>query len=132
MRFIPKPLCNGHGVDSHVVPPGALIAGMVKLAMMGTAERDGELVADFAAERFRLSEADVVSVGGEGATDKAWLRCDETEMILVAEAARLAEGQGALVDGRPQLGGTDRGPGERINNRVAAVAFGHTQLLVRR
>src|ERR1700690_2888278 len=100
--------------------------------MMGTAEWDGELVADLAAERFWLSEADVVGVGGEGTTDQAWLRGDVAEMILVAKATRLAEGQGALVDGRPQFGGTDCGQGKRINNRVTLVAVRHERLRVRR
>jgi hypothetical protein len=87
------------------VPPGAFIAGVVKLAMMGAAERNGKLVADLAAKRLWLGEADVVRVGGEGATDKAWLRGDVAEMLFVPDAARFAEGQGALVDRQPQFGG---------------------------
>ena len=51
------------------MPPGAFIAGVVKLTMMGAAEGDGKLVADLAAKRLWLGEADVVCVGGEGATE---------------------------------------------------------------
>ena len=52
------------------MPPSAFVADVVELAMMGAAERDRELVADFAAKRLRLGKADVVGVGGKSTTDK--------------------------------------------------------------
>ena len=91
------------------MPPGAFIAGVVKLAMVVTAERNGKLVADLPAERLWLGEADVVGVGGEGATEKAGLRGDMAEMLFVPNAARFAKGQGALVNGQPQFGGSKCG-----------------------
>ena len=72
--------------------------------MMGTAERDCELVANLAAERLGLGEADVMGVGRGGATENARLRCDVAEMVLVAEAAGFAEGERALVDPVAKLG----------------------------
>jgi len=64
VRLLPKPFGDGEGVYAHVVPPGSFVAGVVKLAMMGAAEWDGELVADLAAERLLLGKADMMRVGG--------------------------------------------------------------------
>jgi hypothetical protein len=74
------------------VPPGAFIAGAVKLAMMGAAEWDGKLVADLSAKGLRLGEAHVVGVGREGATEETGLRGDMVEMLFVPNAARFAKG----------------------------------------
>jgi hypothetical protein len=63
-RLSPEAVGDGEGVDAHVVPPSSFVAGVVKFAMMGAAERYGEFVADLASERFRLCEADVMRVGG--------------------------------------------------------------------
>ena len=86
------------------MPPGAFVADVVELAVMGTAEGDGELIADLTAESLGLGEADVMGVGRGGATENARLRCDVAEMVLVAEATGFAEGEGALVDPAPKLG----------------------------
>jgi hypothetical protein len=47
VRLIPKPFGDFQCVDVEVVPPCNLVAGLVKLSVMATAQRDGELVADF-------------------------------------------------------------------------------------
>ena len=86
------------------MPPGAFVADVVELAVMGAAEGDGELVANLAAERLGLGEADVMGVGRDRAAENAGLRCDVAEMVLVAEAAGFAEGEGALVDPVAKLG----------------------------
>ena len=72
--------------------------------MMEAAEGDGELVANLAAERLGLGEADVMRVGRDCATENTRLRCDVAEMVLVAEAAGFAEGESALVDPVAKLG----------------------------
>ena len=74
---------------------------------MGTAEGDGELVADFAAECLWLGKADVMGVGRDRATDKAALRGNMAEMVLVAKAPGFAEGERALVDPVAKLGDSD-------------------------
>ena len=43
------------------------------LAMMTTAERNCELIADFAAKRPRLRKTEMMRVGGMAAADQAWL-----------------------------------------------------------
>ena len=67
-------------------------------AVVGPAERHGELVAHLAAERARLHEAEVVGVGGLAGADQAGLLRDEPQVLLVAVAARCGDGQHALVD----------------------------------
>jgi hypothetical protein len=68
-------------------------------AMMAAAERDGELVADFAAECPALGKVQVVGVAGLAAADQAGLLRDEPEVIAVADAPWLWEGEGGFVDG---------------------------------
>jgi hypothetical protein len=99
------------------VPPGEFVANVVELAMMGAAEGDGELVADLAAERLGLGEADVVGVGRDGAAENARLRRHVAEMVLVAEATGFAEGEGALVDPATTLGGLDASEAGSIDQR---------------
>src|SRR5215831_9999021 len=65
---------------------------------MPAAERDGELVADLAAERAGLSEAQVMGVGWPAAANDTGLRGDKPKMLLVAVASRLGDCEDALVD----------------------------------
>jgi hypothetical protein len=51
--------------------------------MMDTADGDRVFVADLAVERARLSKANVVRFGGRATTDDAWLRGDESAVLLV-------------------------------------------------
>src|SRR5665213_1386742 len=90
MRFVPKLRCHGERIDPQVMPPGAFIAGVVKLAMMGTAERTSKLVADLAAKRFWLGEADVVRVGEKCAAEKTGLRDAPHKRGASSGAARRA------------------------------------------
>jgi hypothetical protein len=46
-----------HGVDARRRPPGLFVAGAMNRAVMRAAERDGEFIAYFAAERPRLQVA---------------------------------------------------------------------------
>src|SRR5579862_992310 len=73
---------------------------LVDLAVVSAAERDGELVADLAAKRAALGEAQMVGVAGLAAADQAGLPGDEADVIAVADAAGFGEGEGGLVDRR--------------------------------
>ena len=81
-----------------LVPPCSLVTAAVNLAMMSTAERDGEFVADLAPERAKLGKANVVRICGLPFTDQAALRRDEFQVVLVAKAARLWKRQDAFID----------------------------------
>ena len=65
---------------------------------MGAAEWDRELIADLAAERAALGEAQVVRVAGLAAAHEAGLTGYELEVRLVAASPRNADCQRALVD----------------------------------
>ena len=66
--------------------------------MMGTAERDGELVADLAAHGVGLGEADMVRIRRCGAAEQARLGSDVAQVLLVAHAVGLWEGEDTLLD----------------------------------
>ncbi len=71
----------------------------MNLAVVGSAQRHGELVACFAAERFDLGKAQMVRITGPAAADQTGLLGDEFEMRLVPDPARFGEPQGGLIDG---------------------------------
>src|SRR5580704_4809497 len=58
----PQPICNRQRIDLDLVPPCSLVALPVQFAVMEAAHRDGELVADLAAERPRLGKTQMVSI----------------------------------------------------------------------
>jgi hypothetical protein len=80
------------------VPPGGFVAAVVKVAVMWATQGHGEFVADLAAKGARLREAEVMCVTRYGAAQEAGLRRDEAEMLLVANAMRFGQGEGAFVD----------------------------------
>jgi hypothetical protein len=51
--------------------------------VMVAAQRHGEFVTDFASEGSGLRKLDVMRIAGRSLTDKARMRCDEAEMLLV-------------------------------------------------
>ena len=68
------------------------------LAVVSPAQRYGELVADLAAECLKLRKPKMMRVRGLTAADQARLFGDEPDMVLVANATRFGQGEGALVD----------------------------------
>lgn len=98
MALFPECFGDWKWVDPHVVPPGGLVPGMVELAMMLTAKRDRELVADLAAEGGRLSAPEVMGIGGEPVAQQARLRGDEAKVLLVPMAGWLADRERTLID----------------------------------
>jgi len=66
-----------NGVDAGGLPPRLLVAGAMDGAVMRAAERDGEFVARFAAERPRLQVAKMMRIGLFAAADEARLLGDE-------------------------------------------------------
>jgi hypothetical protein len=98
-RCGPQPLSDRHGIDADGLPPGCFIAAIVQLSMMETAERNGELVADFAAQGTGLSGAEMMGICGLPAAHDAGLRGYERQVVLVPSSARLAVQQ----DGAPSV-----------------------------
>jgi hypothetical protein len=66
--------------------------------MMPAAEWDRKLIADLAAERTRLHEAEVVRVRGPAAAHKARLLSDIAKVLAVAVATRSGDCEETFVD----------------------------------
>ena len=86
------------GIDAGLVPPRGFIAAAMDLAVVSSAQRYGELVADLAAECLKLRKPKMMGVRGLTAADQARLFGDEPDMVLVPNATRLGQGERALVD----------------------------------
>src|SRR5664280_1349095 len=86
-------------IDLYPLPPCRLVAMPVQLAVMDTAYRDGELVADLAAERPRLGKTQMVSIGRGAAAHHAGLGGHEFAVVLVAQPNGLGR-HAATADAR--------------------------------
>ena len=87
---------NDQGIDPLALPPGALIAAPVQLAMVQPADRDSEAIADLPPHRPLLGKPEVVGVRGAPAADETPLRSHEPEMVAIALPHRLADGRRRL------------------------------------
>ena len=73
------------------------------LTVVDPAQRDDELVAGLLTECARLSEPEVVRIGGMSTTHETRLQYHEPEMLFVAIPTRLGKSKNAFVDGpRPR------------------------------
>jgi hypothetical protein len=77
--------------------------------MMPATEWDRELIADFAAERARLRESEVMGIRGLAAAHETRLLGDITQMLPVAIAARRSNREDALVDALCRINCPGRG-----------------------
>jgi len=86
-----------NGVDAGRLPPGLLVAGAMDRAVMRAAERDGEFVARFAAERPWLQVAEMMRIGLFAAADETRLLGDIAKVLRVTIAPRCRSNEHALV-----------------------------------
>ena len=98
MTLLPKSFGDLQGIDLQIFPKSGFVPGLMNLAVVSAAERDGELVADLATERLRLAKAEVMRVSRLAAADQAGLGGNKSQMSLVAKAFWLSEGENAFVD----------------------------------
>src|SRR6516225_9644306 len=87
-----------NGVDAGRLPPGLLVAGAMDRAVMRAAERHGEFVADFAAERPRLQVAKMMRIGLFASADETRLLGDIPKVLRVTIAPRSRSNELALAD----------------------------------
>ena len=73
MGLFPKMLGGFQRVDFESFPPRDLIAGLMKLPMMASTKRDGELVADLEPERPRLCKPQMMRIGRLPSADQTRL-----------------------------------------------------------
>ena len=62
VRLGPKPVGHGYWINAKSCPPGNFVACAVQFAMMRTAKRHREFIANLAAEGYGLGEAQVMRV----------------------------------------------------------------------
>ena len=62
MRLKPQRASNFQDINPKAAPPRCFVTIAVELAMMTAAQRNGELVAHFAAQSFTLREAKMMRV----------------------------------------------------------------------
>jgi hypothetical protein len=70
----------------------------VDFAMVSTAQRDSELIADLATERPALREAEVMGIRRLSAANQARVPSDEFDVISITNPAWLKEEQRALIN----------------------------------
>src|SRR5262249_42925873 len=87
-----------NGIDAGRLPPGLLVGGAMDRAVMRAAERDGEFVARFAAERPRLQIAKMMRIGLFAPADETCLLGDITQVLPITIATRRGDREHALVD----------------------------------
>ena len=71
--LLPQPQRDRHRINAEFRPPGCFVTTAINLAMVDTAQGDGELVTYFSADRPRLRVADMVRFTGLAPTDRARL-----------------------------------------------------------
>ena len=91
MGLEPQLSSPSKGIKTGLRPPRPLVAGAMNLTMMASTERDGELVADLAAECPVLRKAQVMGIRRLATTDQARVLGDKLNVRAVAGAARLRQ-----------------------------------------
>src|SRR6202011_6340819 len=81
-RRNPKHPRRGHGIDSPSLPPGDLVSDAVEVAVVNSAQRYREFIADLAPHRPRLGELEMVGVGGASAADQTRVRRHKLKVAL--------------------------------------------------
>src|SRR5215471_3489513 len=87
-----------NGVDAGRLPPGLLVAGAMDRPVMRAAERDGEFIARFAAERPWLQVAKMMRIGLFAAADETCLLGNVTKVLPITIAPRCRKDEHTLVD----------------------------------
>src|SRR6516162_9704543 len=85
-RFFPELVGDLERIDPGRLPPCALVAGAMDLAVVHAAERDDEFITRLAAERTRLGIAKMMGIGRLTAADEARHRDDRPQVLRVAVA----------------------------------------------
>src|ERR1700730_18953902 len=98
---LPKLSCRFERGNPQIGPPSHFVAAAVQVMMVLAAERHGEFVADLASQGSGLREFEMMGIARRTLTDEAGLRCNEDQVGLVANSARLAQRRNELTSGRP-------------------------------
>src|SRR6516225_8288569 len=100
MCLQPKNASRRARIDTALLPPHGFVTAAMNFAVMSSAKRNRELIADFAAKRPRLRKTEMMHVGGTPAANQAWLLGDRFHMLAVADPAQHGQRQDRFVDTR--------------------------------
>lgn len=98
LRFQPKRTGRGTWFNSGGCLPCGFIAAAMDLAMIATAQRDGELVADLASERAAFGKAQVVGIRRLPAANQTGMLGHVADVIPVTNPAGLRQCHCVLID----------------------------------
>ena len=101
--MLPKASCDVEGADLEFAPPEKLIAGLMKFAMVATAEWHGKFVTHLETDRVRLRKTQMVRIGWLASADETGLGRDKLQVLLVAQALGFRDGELALVDAAEEV-----------------------------
>jgi hypothetical protein len=73
MALQPKRASRGGSIGANLIPPRGFVTAAMYLAMMTTAERDRELIANFSAQSGWLCKPEMMRIGGTPAANEAWV-----------------------------------------------------------
>jgi len=91
MGVAPKLFCAGECINAGLFPPTEFVTDPMRFAMVSPAKGDNKFIADFASERSRLGESQVVRIRGLAAADEARRLGDRSDIIR----SRIRRGSGA-------------------------------------
>jgi hypothetical protein len=78
-------------INLNCFPPCHFVAPAMERAMVTTAKRNSELIADPSSQSARLGESHVMGITWLPSAYEAGLRSDEPQVLTVAVAARFAQ-----------------------------------------
>src|ERR1700726_1748531 len=100
MSLQPERASSDGRIDAGLFPPCGFIATAMDLAGMAPAQRHGELIADLAAECWRLRKAQVMRIGGAAAADQAGMFGNRFDVLSIANAAWRRQRQDSFIETR--------------------------------
>jgi hypothetical protein len=98
MRLEPQRASLDYRINTNLLPPRPFISVPMDFAMMPSTQGHSEFIADLAAECPALREPQVVRIAGPAAANQTRLLCHMSDMLAVANPARLRQGQHTFVD----------------------------------
>ena len=98
MRLEPQGAGLQCRINCNLLPPCGFVAAAMYLAMVSSAQRDGELIADLAPGRSALRESQMVGIRGLTAANQTGLPDHISYVIAVPHPARLGQRQHTLID----------------------------------
>jgi hypothetical protein len=97
MRFEPQRASSRAWVNPSLPPPRPFIAIPVHFAMMSAAQRDNELITDFAPQSPALGKAQMMGIGGTSTANQTSLGGHISDVVAVPNATRLRQRQRAFI-----------------------------------